>query len=219
MPIFGKGTASQGGRFIDVLQRRPGVSRVEICSGRRINGKCWVVRRFGAAVANNGETFEFHNAGRIIFLYTVHKRIICSRDIGKMRGPKQCGLGVKGQGSAATWEVLLTEIKLSTLAGRTGGRTDSRPQPKRTLEAAPQMRPWQAPMPQRDWSLASRQLPCCFTCPKVTSSQRQSSVSSIARVFNSGRKANASASNRRNLCQAARRANRAWAFSFSSVAT
>ena len=44
------------------------------------------------------------------------------------------------------------------LAGNNGGRTDSMPQPRMNFAAAPQMRPWQAPIPQRDWSFASRQL-------------------------------------------------------------
>ena len=50
------------------------------------------------------------------------------------------------------------------------------------------MRPWQAPIPQRDCSLASRQPLNWRTFPRVTSSQRQSSVDSCARDLSSARK-------------------------------
>ena len=58
-------------------------------------------------------------------------------------------------------------IKLLTRAGRTGGRTDSMPQPKIIFAAAPHTRPWHAPMPQRDKSFASRHPENCFTRPSV----------------------------------------------------
>src|ERR1700728_2349743 len=49
-----------------------------------------------------------------------------------------------------------TVLRLSTRAGKTGGRTDSIPHPKRTFAAAPHTRPWHAPIPQRVFNFASR---------------------------------------------------------------
>src|SRR5439155_19507018 len=40
-------------------------------------------------------------------------------------------------------------IRLSNLVGKTGGRTDSIPQPNKNSAAAPQIRPLHGPMPQR----------------------------------------------------------------------
>ena len=48
-------------------------------------------------------------------------------------------------------------INVPICAGLNGGRGAAAGQPKYRLAAVPQMRPWQAPMPQRVCSLASRQ--------------------------------------------------------------
>lgn len=76
-------------------------------------------------------------------------------------------------------------------AGNMGGRMESAFQPKRKLVAAPQILPWQGPMPQRVWSLAARQEGWLRSAPKGTSSQRQTMVASVGRVLSSGRRAKA----------------------------
>ena len=55
-------------------------------------------------------------------------------------------------------------------------------QPKRNSVAAPQIRPWHGPMPQRVCSFASRQIACSRNLPKETSSQRQTMVSSVRQI-------------------------------------
>ena len=69
----------------------------------------------------------------------------------------------------------------SSLAGKTGGRTDSAPQPNRNSAAAPHIRPWHGPIPLRVCNFASRHELHARIRSKLTSSQRQTSVSSAAR--------------------------------------
>lgn len=80
------------------------------------------------------------------------------RDFGGSNGIASChwtnGICLRTRLPQASYD----EMRLCTRAGQMGGRTDSGFQPKRCLVAEPQTRPWQGPIPQRAWSLASRQL-------------------------------------------------------------
>ena len=71
-------------------------------------------------------------------------------------------------------------------------------QPNRNSVAAPQMRPWQGPMPQRVCSLASRHETCLRKAPYETSSQRQTRVDSVATFLRCGSSAVAFLSARTN---------------------
>src|SRR5579864_777762 len=71
--------------------------------------------------------------------------------------------------------------KVSTRAGKTGGRTESGFHLKRNWVAGPHTRPWQGPIPQRVCSLAARHEVCCRRREYGTSSQRQTVVSGEAK--------------------------------------
>ncbi len=77
-------------------------------------------------------------------------------------------------------------------------RSAAESQPNRNSVAAPQMRPWQGPMPQRVCSLASRHETCSRKAPYETSSQRQTMVDSVASFFRCGSSAVAFLSARTN---------------------
>ena len=76
MAILGKGAAGEGGGFVNIFRGGPEIGWLEFRAGRGVEGKTRFARGFNAALADDGETLEFHNAGRIIFLAQVHKRII-----------------------------------------------------------------------------------------------------------------------------------------------
>src|SRR6201988_771235 len=76
---------------------------------------------------------------------------------------------------------------LSTLTGKTGGRTDSARQPNKNSTAPPQTIAWHGPMPQRVCNFADRHERCERRRSNVRSSQRQTIVCDAAKCFNSCR--------------------------------
>ena len=98
--------------------------------------------------------------------------------------------------------------RTATGVGKSGGRTVSAGQPRRKPSAGPQTRPWQAPMPARVASLASRAEEKPSRRLKATSSQRQTSVSGRASRRSSSRSAKVSASPApKASCRSRRRAS------------
>src|SRR5207253_6033013 len=70
-------------------------------------------------------------------------------------GPGDGGPYSTASGSGLGSSVLSASCsKVSIRVGENGGRGAGVGQSNRKLVAAPQIRPWQAPMPQRLWSLA-----------------------------------------------------------------
>jgi hypothetical protein len=92
----------------------------------------------------------------------------------------------------------------STRAGNIGGLTDSARHPKINSTAAPQTRPWHAPIPQRVCNFALRQSEYFANCARLTSSHRHTIVSGATSVRNSSRNANVRANNPVNFRAAAR---------------
>ena len=104
-----------------------------------------------------------------------------------------------GYGSALS---LARAISVSARAGDSGSLGCGSGQPYSQRALAAQVRPWQAPIPQRWVSLACSQSSAAATSPQRTSSQRHSRLSGVAAFFND------SASRKVRLMAAAKRCQR-----------